>query len=312
MTELAGIASLLKEKDSFLLLTHKRPDGDTLGSAAALCHALRRIGKAAFLYNNPQVTESYAALAAPYLAPPEFSPSFVIAVDTADENMLPAGFHGSVDLSLDHHMSSTLFGRLNLVWQDKAACGELILELIVALCGDCDAAEAELLYIAISTDTGCFLYANTTAETLRAAARLLDMGVNNGRLNKRLFRTLSRPRLMLEGMIYSSLRSERDGAINIAVITLDMMERAGATEDDCEDLAAVAGRVAGNRTAVTVRELEGGSCKISVRTDGTVNASEVCQKFGGGGHSMAAGCELHCSPMEAADKILEAINEVFV
>lgn len=312
MTELAEVASLLKKKDSFLLLTHKRPDGDTLGSAAALCHALRRMGKTAYLFNNPQVTESYAAIVAPYLAPSEFSPSFVIAVDTADKNMLPIGFQGPVDLSLDHHASSALYGRFNLVWQDKAACGELILELIVALCGGFDAEEAELLYIAISTDTGCFLYANTTAETLRAAARLLDMGVNNGRLNKRLFRTLSRPRLRLEGMIYSTLRSERDGAVNIAVITLDMMKQAGATEDDCEDLAAVAGRVEGNRTAVTIRELEGGICKVSVRTDGTVNASEVCKKFGGGGHDMAAGCEMRCSPQEAADKILEAINEVFV
>ena len=307
--ELLDCVSLLRERDNFLILTHRRPDGDTLGSAAALCHALRRTGKTAWLYPNPQVTENYMGYVEPYFAPADFVPGFVLSVDTADQRMLPDGFSGPVQLSLDHHASNTYYGEKNFVMMWKAACGELILELICALCGGIDAHEAELLYIAVSTDTGCFLYANTTAETLRAAARLIDAGAENGRLNKFLFRTFSLERLTLEGMIYTALRSERDGQISIAVITREMIEKAGVTENDCEDLASIAGRVAGSRVSVTVREHKRGGCKISIRTDGVVDASQVCKRFGGGGHPMAAGCEMPEGPEEATDLLLRAINE---
>ncbi|MGN1001925.1 MAG: bifunctional oligoribonuclease/PAP phosphatase NrnA [Oscillospiraceae bacterium] len=304
-------AAFLRERDGFLLLTHSRPDGDTLCSASALCSALRRLGKTAALYPNPEITERYKDMTAPYMGESGTEGACVVSVDTAGVRMLPLGFSGRVELAIDHHASNEFYAEQSLVMGKKAACGEIVLELIEELCGSVTKEEADLLYAAVSTDTGCFCYANTNADTLRAAARLLDLGAENGRLNKLLFRSFSYARLRLEGMVYAGLRSYRDHQINIAVVTLDMMERSGATENDCDDLASLAGKVQGSVVAITVRELEKGRCKVSVRTNELVNASAVCALFGGGGHSMAAGCTLDAGPEETAEKMLAAVEEIW-
>lgn len=310
--ELLECAEFLRRHDNFILLTHRRPDGDTLGSAAGLCHALRRLGKTAWLFPNPEITETFLPLVEPYLAPAGYRWDTAVCADVADAPLICAGYEGSVDLWLDHHLSRS--ERPNsVVWPHKASCGELILELIEALGLVPDREEADLLYMAVATDTGCFLYANTNAQTHRAAARLLEAGADLPGLNKIFFRTKSRARLLLEGMICAGIRSYKNDQLNIAVVTLDMLDRCGATEDDCNDLANLAGLVRGNRLAVTVRELsaEPPVSKISLRTDGAVDASAVCGKFGGGGHRMAAGCELSLPPEEAAEVIRAAVEEAW-
>ena len=311
--ELQEVAAWLMRHDNYLLITHRRPDGDTLGSAAALCHALRRLGKTAHLYRNPEITETFLPFTAPYLAPDGYEGKTVVSVDVADTRILPLGVEGQIDLRLDHHVTESDMSPRNIVWSDKAACGELILALIDLLCGGIDKEEADLLYIALSTDTGCFVYANTKADTFAAASRLLEAGADLPKLNKILFRTKSREKLALEGMVFSSLRSYKDCAINIAIITLDMLERSGVTEDDCNDLASLAGLVKGNRVAITVRELstDPPMSKVSLRTDGSVDASVICERFGGGGHKMASGCELPMTAWGTAETIRLAVEEAW-
>jgi len=302
-------AALLREQDNILLLTHRRPDGDTLGSAAALCHALRRIGKTAHMYPNPQITENYIKFMEPYLAPEGFEPSYVVAVDTADTGLFPEGFNGSVDLCIDHHPTNAYYAAKNFIRPEAASCGELVLQIIKALCGGLDEEEANLTYIAVSTDTGCFCYGNTTSDTHRAAAELIDYGANNKYLNKAIFRTFSAARLALEGMIYTGMTMHRDGKVAIAIVTLDMMEKAGANENDCEDIASLPGKIKGVEVSITIREMPTGPCKVSVRTTGTLDAARLCARFGGGGHAMAAGCNLDCTPQEAKEILLKAIDE---
>lgn len=309
---LSECAALLRERDNVLILTHKRPDGDTLGSAAALCHALRRLGKTAYLYPNPQITLTYLPFVSDFLAPEGFTPAFTVSADVAEAGMLSEGFTGSVQLSVDHHPEKgNGFAASSLVRTDRAACGQIIYELIRELCGSVDAVEADLLYIAVSTDTGCFSYANTDAAVFQTAALLAEAGADVPRLSKLLFHTKSRGRVHLEGMICASLRHYQDNQLNIAVITLDMLRESGAREEDCEDLAGIAGQVAESRVSVTVRELGVNRSKISLRTDGSVNATEVCARFGGGGHRMASGCELMMGPDEAAETMLRAVLEVW-
>ena len=305
------IASLLLEKDGFLILTHRRPDGDTLGSAAALCLGLRKAGKTAYLFPNPQVTETYQALSAPLYAPEGFAARCTIAVDVADDSMYSENFSGRVDVALDHHPSRSSYAEARLVMPEKAATGEIVLLVLRAMGVEIDPDIASMIYIAISTDTGCFAYSNTTADAHRAAAEMIEADARLEALNKQLFRTVSAARLKLEGMIYTGLRRYRDGQINIAVVSLEMMRQAGATEDDLDDLAALAGRIKGNKVSVTVRELTPGFCKVSVRTGTEVDAAAICRIHNGGGHKMAAGCEISAPPEEAADRMLEAINEVW-
>jgi phosphoesterase RecJ-like protein len=308
--DLNTCAHLLEEMENILILTHARPDGDTLGSAAALCHCLRTMGKNACLYNNPEITEKFLPFVQDYLAPKGFEAKAVVAVDLADQGLFPRGYSGVVDLCIDHHPSNSGYACETLLKATKASCGEIIYEVILALRGNLEKEEADLLYMAVSTDTGCFCYANTRGDTLKTAALLVEAGADNWKINKLMFRTFSRSRLVLEGLIYASLRSYRENRINIAVITKEMMQQAGATENDCDDIASLPGRVEGNQISATVRELDNGESKISLRSIETYNSSEICAQFGGGGHAMAAGCSMACGPTEAAERILQAILEV--
>ena len=309
--KICDCAAFLKAKDNILLITHSRPDGDTLCSAAALCSALRRLGKNAGLYNNSEITETYMDFVKDYIWTSYDESCTVVSVDTADVKMFPIGFEGEVEMAIDHHASNPGYAKNNLIYGEKAACGEIIFELIKALCGNLTKEEANLVYAAISTDTGCFCYANTNPDTLRAAAEVIEWGAENGLMNKLLFRSMSYSRLKLEGLIYASMRSYRDNKVNVAIVTLDMMRESGATEDDCDDLASLAGKVKGSVVSITVRELPDGRSKASVRTNETVNASDICARFGGGGHSMAAGCNAPMGPFEFAEALIKVVDEVY-
>ena len=311
--ELNQSAEFLRQRDNFIILTHRRPDGDTLGSAAGLCHALRRMGKTAWLFPNPDTTQTFLTFVGKYFAPAGYTWDTVVATDVAEPSLICSGFTGNVDLWLDHHPSRGDPRPNAVIWSNKASCGELIMELVELLCGNIDQEEADLLYIAVTTDTGCFVYDNTKADTHRAAAKLMDAGANHPLLNKPLFRFKSMPRILLEGMICAGMRAYKGGEISVAVITLDMFRRSGATEDDCNDLASLAGQVRGNKAAITVRELcaDPPLSKVSIRTDGIVDASYICSLFGGGGHRMAAGCEVPLPPEETADKIRQAVEQAW-
>ena len=192
-------AAALRDRDAILILSHLRPDGDTLGSGAALCSALRRMGKTAYLFPNPETTARYLPYVAQFFAPANFVPACVVAVDIATPNLFPQGFSGAVDLCIDHHPSNALYAGDTLLHAEKSACGEAVLDVIELLTGSVTEQEANLLYIAVTTDTGCFQYANTNADTLRAAARLLELGADNRKISMDFFRKISRARIALVG-----------------------------------------------------------------------------------------------------------------
>lgn len=304
-------SQLLLSKNNILIITHTNPDGDTLCSAAALCSALRRAGKRANLFRNPAVTTKYMPHVEKYFAPKSFRSKYIVSVDVATEKMFAEGFDGAIDLCIDHHPTNSHYAKKELVCPDKAACGEIVLAVIKELCGGITQEEADLLYIAVTTDTGCFQYLNTNAATFRAAAELLEYGADTGMVNVKFFRKASRARLKLEGMIYSTMGFYRDGKISVAIITKEMLRQAGAGEEDCDDLAGLAGRAEGASVNITIRERDNGSSKVSVRTGRDVSSSDICAVFGGGGHAMAAGCTIDCPPEKARDMLLAVIDEVW-
>lgn len=304
-------SQLLLSKNNILIITHTNPDGDTLCSAAALCSALRRAGKRANLFRNPEVTTKYMPHVEKYFAPKSFKSKYIVSVDVATEKMFAEGFDGAIDLCIDHHPTNSHYAKKELVCPDKAACGEIVLAVIKEMCGGITQEEADLLYIAVTTDTGCFQYLNTNAATFRAAAELLEYGADTGMVNVKFFRKASRARLKLEGMIYSTMGFYRDGKISVAIITKEMLRQAGAGEEDCDDLAGLAGRAEGASVNITIRERDNGSSKVSVRTGRDVSSSDICAVFGGGGHAMAAGCTIDCPPEKARDMLLAVIDEVW-
>ena len=193
-------AALLRTFDNILILTHVRPDGDTVGCAAALCAGLRSLGKTAFLLPNPELTDTTAPYFRPYEAPEGFTPDKVVSTDIATVGLFPENarpYAERVDLAIDHHPSFESFGRENIVRPEAAACGELIYDILSDL-GPITPEMALPLYVAVSTDTGCFAYANTTAQTHAVAAALMRTGIDYQTVNKVFFRTKSRKRMQLE------------------------------------------------------------------------------------------------------------------
>ena len=302
-------AAWLLAHDDYLIISHRRPDGDTLGSGAALCSALRRSGKRAWCLDNPETINSQRPFVTPYLAGEGVNPAVKVTVDVATEGLFPEGVALPIPLAIDHHPTNGRFAENLCLAAGRSSCGEIVLEIIKAMCGSVSREEADLLYMAVSTDTGCFQYSNTDAATLRAAAELIDAGADNSTLNITLFRTQSRARMALEGRILSSMRYFRGGLISAAVITLAMLAECGADDNDCDDLAGIAGKAEGSVVSLTLREVAAGETKVSARSKPGVNVAEICAVYGGGGHDMAAGATLRCPPEEALELMLRAIDE---
>ena len=305
-------ARFLREHDNYLILTHKRPDGDTIGCAVALAELLRGLGKTAWLLESRDATRIFQEYLAGQYAPEGYVPDTVVSVDVATENLLPPnaeGYRGRIDLAIDHHPSQEFFAQNTWVEPDKAACGELICALAQEL-GGLNEKVATALYVAVSTDTGCFAYSNTSSNAHRVAAALMEAGAPVQRLNKKHFRTKTMARMALESLIIQNMKLYQGGSVAIAPISLDMMARAGATDDDTEDIAAFVGQVEGVRHSATIRELRAGECKISLRTDpGLLDACAVCARLGGGGHRAASGCTVYGTMEEARRAIVGAIEE---
>lgn len=307
-------ASLLQSLDQVLILTHKRPDGDTIGCAAALCLGLRQLGKTAWVLPNEDAHGLFDPYFQGVLAPADFQPQVAVSVDVASQGMLPesaAPWKDNILLCIDHHGSNEGYAQHTLVDPAAAACGEMITKVLTQLGVTITAPIALLLYMAIATDTGCFVYSNTTPETHRIAADLMETGFDAQWVNKRHFRVKSLTRMQIESRLVRDMDLEQDGSLVFAYVTLDMIRELQATEEDLEDISSFIGLLEGVDNAVTVRQLKPEECKISLRTDGkSLNASLVCARFGGGGHPAAAGCTIHGTPAQAKAAMLDAIEQV--
>ena len=312
MLSLSETVMWLRENDDFLILTHRRPDGDTLGSAGALTRGLRELGKTAYIYYNPETTPRYAGFVEDYIAPDDYTSHNIIAVDTASADLLPKNatvYKDSISLCIDHHKSNMMYAELLCLNADRASCGEIIFEILMLISGSISSASAECLYVALSTDTGCFSFGNTTANTLYVASLLVEAGAPSKELNKRLFRTKTHERVSLEGMLICALEYSFDGKVAIAAITLEMLETSGADEDDMDDIAAIPGSIEGVYVGITIRELSSKhDCKVSIRTRAPYDAQVICSHFGGGGHSQAAGFVLERTVDEIKAELIEVLK----
>lgn len=302
-------AALLNKQDNILIISHRRPDGDTIGSAAALCLGLRHLGKTSYVLPNLEAHTLFAPYLSEVTASSDFVPDFVVTVDTASVELMPDNariYQNCVDLSLDHHGSNTGYAKQSCTMSSCAACGELIYLILKDLL-PISSEIALLLYVAISTDTGCFVYSNTTAGTHRITAELFDIGFDYSWVNKRHFRRKSLRRLRLESSIIEHMQLFDEGRTAISLISLDLIEGLSLNEEDMENIAAFLEQVEGVENAVTIRELQPGENKISLRTNGNLNASKVCGFLGGGGHPAAAGCTVYATAGEAVSLIRDAI-----
>ena len=300
-------ASLLKEHDRFRLLTHSYPDGDTLGCAFALCFALRKMGKQCNVAIDGRLPSKFTYLAKNYTEQ-SFDFEYVVSVDVAAPQLLSDSVKkgvGHIDLCLDHHRTNSIEADHIYVDGDAAAAAEIIWQLLALLKVEIDEDIAAGIYTGISTDTGCFVYTNTTPRTHNIAAAVMPF-CHWREINNINFVVKSRAKVKMERMIYDTMEFYAGGACAIVYTTLAMQEALGAGDDEMEGLASIPREIEGVKMGITMREKEGGVFKISVRTNDGIDAAAFCKQFGGGGHPAASGCSIQGSLSDVKFKLIEA------
>lgn len=299
-------ADWLQERDGFLILTHRKPDGDTIGSAAALCRGLRSLGKTAYVLENPEITPLYAPLLEGLTKPEPQEGDLLVAVDVAADNMLPKCYEhlkNCIDLRIDHHGSGREYAPRELVESDSAACAEIIWELLLDMGVEPDKEMAEAIYVGVSTDTGCFRFANTTAHTFDVAGDCAAAGADVYSWNQKLFDTKSLPKLRLQGWIIDHVQFLAEGKLAICALPKEVEDAFGVEEDDMNDISSFLRSIEGVRMSALLRQSDAWHIKASVRAIPGYNAALICEEFGGGGHTGAAGCSVKMSMEEAVSAI---------
>ncbi len=316
---LPEIARVITEADRIGILTHRRPDGDAIGSSLALAESLIALGKEVRLVNEDAVPDALRFLdgSRRFEKAGDLTEAVVvdliIVVDAAGRDRVgdaawDAFANRGYVINLDHHISNTRFGDLNHVVASAPATGQLIHQLITTRGWPMPEAARDALYVALSTDTGSFRFPSTGAETYRIAADLVDRGLDVGEMAQRLYESFPMRRLLLLRDLLRDMEI-RDNGRTIAVrLTRSMAEAVGMREGDTEGLIDVIRSVDSVVVAVFFEEMIDGKIRVSSRSKTPrVDVGEICAVFGGGGHRLAAGARMGGPIDSAAERFL---NEV--
>lgn len=308
-------AELLMQRDNITLLCHRRPDGDTVGSAFALYYALKTLGKEVRVLCADPLPKLYDYLYPGYK--PDrilYEPvEYVVAVDVATAGMLGGleeRYGTMVDLCIDHHPSNSDYAAQTCLWSEAGACAEPVAAIIKAIGLPVSGRIAECIYTGLATDTGGFRYSNTSAGSMRLAAEIMESGVDTALLNTRIFESESKAKVLAEAAMMSALQFYADDRIAVMPVTLAVRAATGVTGEELEDVAGIPRKIEGVLLGITIKEHED-ECHISLRSKEPVNADEIAKVFGGGGHRFAAGCTIKASVEEAAGLLVaEAIKHL--
>ena len=315
----AEIGRALREHQRFAVLSHVRPDGDALGSQLALALSLQELGKTVRVWNEDGMLEKYSFLPHAQLLtkPPATKEDvdLVVALDTAVQTRLGTALDAvgsaKMTINIDHHPSNPAYGDLVYVDPASPATGQILFELIADQKLPFTKEIAENLYVAISTDTGSFQYPNTTARTFEIAAELIRIGVDVGRVSQLLYENYPRRRIELLRELLGTMRFEGKGRVASFSLSLEMAKRLGVLPEDNEGLIDHLRAIQGVIVAVFFEELPDGKVRVSMRSKSEkADVCAICMKFGGGGHTLAAGARVRGTLAEVEQKVLEAICEV--
>ncbi|GEO24856.1 phosphoesterase RecJ-like protein [Alicyclobacillus acidoterrestris] len=309
------VSRALKTAESWLIVTHERPDGDALGSALAMAHILTALGKEWTVLVDEKLPDRF-----------QFLPLYdrirrvddadvgryhdVVAVDCADEGRFAAVSRAMATdarvINIDHHQTNPRYGAAACVDAEAAATCELVYHVALFLSIPLDVDLATCLYTGILTDTGGFSYPNTTRAVHQIAAELLECGVQPYDIAEPALEARSTSQMKLLQLALRDMFIARDGRYAFISVNREMLEEAGATEDDVEGLVGFARSIETVEVGVLLRERPDGRIKASLRSKRRVDVAAIAQQFGGGGHARAAGCVLD-GPLAAARQQIEAV-----
>ncbi len=308
------VIDILRVPAPTVVLFHVRPDGDAVGSAFALSLWLSAMGSPAFCLSEDEVPEYLRFLSdglqestRQTALPAAFKNARVITVDTpspAQLGHLFETFGDRVTLMIDHHGKGTPYAD-HYIRPAAAAAGEIVYDLIAASGVEMPPRSAELLYAAISADTGCFRFSNTTKETHLRAAALVETGIDTAEINRRLFDSKPYKTLLAEKAGFDRLHFYAEGRVAVVTMPYEVKASLALEEENLTTLIDMARSVAGVDVAASLRQPEpGGSYHVSLRANTDIDVSAIAAVFGGGGHKRAAGCGIDAKNADEAEEQL--------
>jgi phosphoesterase RecJ-like protein len=308
--ELAPIVAAIRERQRFVISSHSRPDGDSIGSQLAAAYALRALGK--------QVTVVNADPAPPPLMQFPGVPDILIAARVEEPPGADAaaiimecgdlartgvqGLERFFVINIDHHPGNTAYGALNWFDSSAAACAELVYDLVRALGVPLTREIATHIYLAILTDTGSFHYSSISPRTFDICRETLEAGVDPVLVARNVYDSNNMGRLKLFGAVLSAMQIDQSGRIAIVYLDHEMARQAGGTYDDTEGLINLPLTVKEIQGVVFFKQSEGDEYRVSMRSKGDIDIGSVAKEYGGGGHKNAAGCTV-TGPIDALQKM---------
>lgn len=307
-------ADFLKEHDDYLILMHGNPDGDTLGCGYALCGALQRLGKRAKAVCPDPIPKRFSYLFSA-VEEQEFKEKTVVCVDVADTVLLGEmkSVGDTAELCIDHHLSNKEYAKRTLVRPEYAAACELVYEVINALGAKFDKELANCIYTGTATDTGCFKFSNTTAQTHIIAAEMIKHGADFSMINYVNFDLKTQGRIKLEQEVLKNIRYFANGRVALIAAPLSLIDSIPDIDsDDVGALANIPRQIEGVEVGICIKERKTGVYKVSMRSNKLVNVAEICGQFGGGGHERSAGCSFEGIPIDKVEEeVARACCEAF-
>ena len=310
----AEVLGALRTHRQFVMCAHENPDCDVLASGFALGIALKRLGKDVKYFLDDEVPRNLTFLPESGLTQRTFDgigdDALFVFFDMSDQSRAGkalAWVPAQRIINVDHHLSNTRFGAWNYVRETEAATGVLVLQLVVGLGVEVTSDIAECLLSAILSDTGCFMYSNADARTLRIAASLMEAGANKDRITEQLYQMRSFAGQKILGRTLDAAVLTEDG-ICYSVVTQAMLTDIGADNEDLEEVVGALRAVDRCQVAALLKEQDDGSFRVSLRSRGKVNVMEIAKRLGGGGHFRAAGAPVAGPAPAALELVLSAIR----
>ena len=304
--ELQRITDAILARQRFVLSSHARPDGDSIGSQLALAYALRALGKDVIAVNKDAAPGPLMAFpGVPDIVIAEqveeaFDAAIILECGDLDRTGVK-GLDRSFVINIDHHPGNSGYG--NLTWFDPqaAACGEMVFDLVRALGVPLTREIATHVYLAILTDTGSFHYSSISPRTFDICRETLEAGVDPVLVARNVYDSNNMGRLKLFGAVLSAMQIDRSGRIAIVYLDHKMAREAGGTYEDTEGLINLPLTVKEIEAVVFFKQIEGDDYRVSMRSKGDIDIGLVAKEFGGGGHKNAAGCTVS-GPIDALQK----------
>jgi len=317
-----NIVNILRGRNKVIILPHILPDGDALGASMALKNALKAIGTDAMIIIDDEipsnlkfVVDDNSIMSTNSFLSLSIKPDLIITIDTSDIERLGEKARlldlNEDILNIDHHRTNTSYGKYNLVEPEASACGEIIYKIIKELDLELNKDIAEYLYVSLSTDTGSFKYSNTTSETLRIAANLLDAGIDKTRIVTELYQNRPINKIKLISDALSTLEIYYGGKLSIMSLPMKMFDKNDIHHSEADGIIEYGRDIEGVNVTVLLKELSANEVKVGFRSKYDFDVSLIAKKFGGGGHKNAAGCTIFDTIENARQIILDEFKNKF-